>query len=391
MKKVLLFYLLSLFFITFFSTNLFSSYAFIFGAYNDYVYLANSLIHGNLSLENLPYSLIDISIYKGRYFWPLGPFPSILITPFVFIFGLAFKEWILKFLLTILSFLIVIKISKAKKLSAAKSYALAFFFIFGSVYTPIAALAISSYFSQVVGCFCILLAIYEFITNKRWFLIGILISFATLTRIELLLSSLFFLIFLFKKPLDLKKLLYFSVPIIMSLSILGSYNFVRFDNVLESGLTYIIDVNETKINKKFGLFSLKYIPTNLYYMLIKTPDPVNLDESHILKPPYLKTDYYGLSLFFLSPVLFLMFRLNLKDEETKIILFTIFLMALPLVLFYGIGYLQIGYRYAVGSLPFISLILIKTVKNISSRTLNILVGIGVITTWFFIIQILSGF
>ena len=49
-----------------------------------YVRLAESFLSGKLHLlVELPEHLHDTALYGGRYYWPLGPFPAVLLMPFV--------------------------------------------------------------------------------------------------------------------------------------------------------------------------------------------------------------------------------------------------------------------------------------------------------------------
>ena len=51
-----------------------------------YVRLAESFLSGNLHLlVELPEHLHDTALYGGRYYWPLGPFPAVLLMPVVLV------------------------------------------------------------------------------------------------------------------------------------------------------------------------------------------------------------------------------------------------------------------------------------------------------------------
>lgn len=154
-----------------------------------FVYLAYSFINGSFSLIHLPPTITDLSLYQGKFFWPLGPFPAVLLIPFVWIFKTMFLQGFIQFPLNILNFFLVYKISKTLKLRTGKAVLLAIFFIFGSVYTPIAAIPFSWYFAQVIATSLLLFAIYEFLNKKNYLVIGIALALATLTRTTLIVSS----------------------------------------------------------------------------------------------------------------------------------------------------------------------------------------------------------
>jgi len=383
---------LSLLFLIFLFIPLFALNLYSFGE-THHIYLANSFLQGSLSLVQLPQTLTDFAYFNGHYYWPQGLFPAVLLAPFVWIFSLNFQESFLKFPLTVINFWFVYKIALSLKLQKIKAIFISIFFIFGSVYTPVAAIPLSVYFSQVVTVTILLWAIYEFLNSKRYFLIGTLIALAFLTRATTIFASAFFLIPLLKKPLSAVNGLKFIIPITTALLLFGYYNYSRFGNILETGYHYQAD-GENPAGKDFtnrkliGLFSPKHIPTNLYYMLLKTPDPATNADSHSLQFPFAKTDYYGLSIFFTSPILFLLFRTNLKEQLSKIAMITCLLIALPIITYAGIGYFQIGYRYALDFLPFLLIPLAPAVKKVKLRNIQILIALGVFITWFFIIQTL---
>ena len=85
MKKVLIttletFFLITLFFFTI-------SALFIDWGEQQFSFLAQSFLHGSLDISQFPTALNDAVFFAGKYYWPLGPFPALILTPFVFIFN----------------------------------------------------------------------------------------------------------------------------------------------------------------------------------------------------------------------------------------------------------------------------------------------------------------
>lgn len=356
-----------------------------------FVFLAHSFLNGSFSFISLPETTNDLSLFNGKYFWPLGPFPAVIMMPFVLFFKTNFLQWPISFPLTIANFWLVIKIANKLNLSTTKSYFLSIFFIFGSVYTPNAVISFSWYFAHVVATSLLLLVIYEFLNKRRWLIIGTLIAFATLTRSTLILSSVFFLFYLLKKPVARINILKFFLPLTLAVFATFFYNYARFGSIFESGYKYQLIPEESALRRSYGLMSLQHIPSNLYYMLISTPLPVFEDSSHVLKFPYLIYDPYGISIFFMSPLLFLIFKANLKEKFVKASLITSAAIAIPIITYYGIGYVQLGYRYALDFLPFLLFPLSSAIKNTNEIKVGFLVFLGVLITWFFIFEKLAGF
>lgn len=355
-----------------------------------FVDLARSFISGSLSFTHVNNNISDYVLFNNKYYWPLGPFPSILLIPFVFFFK-SFSQSYISFLLTLINFYLIYKIARHFELDNQKSLLLTIFFIFGSVFTPLLALPASWYFAQVVAATLLIWATYEFLNKRRYFLIGFAIAIATATRFNLIFASLFFFFYLFKKPFNIVNIIKFASPIILSVAILGIYNYQRFGNALETGYNLQIIYDQADLRRAEGLFSLKHVPANLYYMLLQGPEPVLKDKSHDLSPPYVTFNNYGLSLFFISPVLFLIFKANYKKDLIKNCAATIIFMLIPIVTYYGIGQKQVSFRYALDFLPFIFLILADTAKKISIKILYPLVLFGVFFAIYFSLLYLLGF
>lgn len=356
-----------------------------------FVFLAKAFLNHSLSLTTLPPTIADLSLYNEKYFWPLGPFPAILLIPFVYIFDLNFTQGFIQVVLNVMNFFLIKKILEKLNIDHAKSFWISIFYIFGSVYTPVATIPFSWYFAQIVATSLILMAIYIYLSNKNWFFIGLMIALATLTRISLLLSLVFFVPSLIKNPPKFSKLAMFLAPVLVSICVIGIYNHLRFNSPFESGYKYQLIPEDAQKRRDEGLMSVKHIPANLYYMLLKTPDPILKEDYHVFKAPYLRFDDFGMSIFFMSPLLFIIFKAGTKDTYVKIAIITITILSLPIITYYGIGYKQVGFRYALDFFPFLLFLLASASKTIGISTIRTLTIIGIIITWFFTIEKLSGF
>ena len=137
--------------------------------------------------------------------------------------------------------------------------------------------------------------------------------------------------------------------------LLAGYNYQRFGNIFEQGYNYQILLTESLSKaREYGIFSLAHLPTNLYYFLLSVPLPIFRDGvSHVLKFPFVMADPWGMSIFITSPYFIYLFFLKYKDKISKLFLVSIFLTALPILLYYGVGFRQFGYRYSLDFLPFL--------------------------------------
>ncbi len=352
---------------------------------NSYHFLAYSFTKGSLSLVVKPNYLSDLTPFNGKYFWTTGPFPAFLLFPFALMFKLSFYESFIKAPLSLFNFWLILQIAKSLNLSSKKSRALALFYIFGSVYTPIMIIPISVYLSALVTTTLLLATIFEFLNKRRWLLIGFLVSFATLTRFTPILSVFFFLPYLIKEK-RFNLFVYFFAPILAGLLFLGIYNYSRFGNILETGHRYQLIEEEATRRRGIGVFSIQHIPANLYYMLLKSPDQVKNVAMEVFKFPFVKFNPYGTSVFILSPILFLLFRTHLKDKYVLPGLIATSAILIPITMYYGLGFRQIGYWHALDFFPFLIFPLVSALKKTSLIKVYILTALGIFITWFFIFQ-----
>lgn len=351
-----------------------------------FVFLAQSFIKGSFALINLPPTTADLSYFNNLYYWPLGPFPGIILMPFVAIFGIAFHQSYIQFPLNLLNAFLVFKIGKLLNLTEKRAIILSAFFIFGSVYTPTSLFPFSWYFAHVIATTLLLLSIYLHLTTKHRSLIGFLLGLTVLTRLTLIFSVPFFIFSILKKPQKLKSLTLLLLPIFLFLLLNSFYNYSRFENIFESGYSYQQVPEDAQKRRAEGIISLKHIPANLYYMFLKSPDPVLKDGYHVFKFPYIVYDPYGISIFIMSPILILIVKAKLKDKLVKEGLLTTLLLLIPITTYYGIGHIQVGYRYALDFFPLLLPALASAISRTNKYLLLTLTTLGIIMTWWLTLE-----
>jgi hypothetical protein len=69
--------------------------------------------------------------------------------------------------------------------------------------------------------------------------------------------------------------------------------------------------------------------------------------------PVLRPDGFGLSIFLTSPALLLALRADWRSSRTWLLAGAAVFTLAPSLLYYGGGWLQYGYRYALDSIPFV--------------------------------------
>jgi len=349
-----------------------------------FVKLAESFASGHLYFsEEYVSDLLaryDTVQINDKFYWPLGPLPAVLLMPFLFLtkFYSVNLQGLLNIFLVLATFFIVYRVSKKQGFIENDAIFLAIAFCFASMFMGVALRPSSWYFAHTVTVLFIFIALLEYFSKKRLWIIGILFGLIALTRMTATIGIIFFILDIFLNAKDsfrikFDKLVKLLLPFALLVMILLFYNYARFNNFFEQGYTNQILIEAHTKARSYGILSIKHLPGNLYYALLSVPEPVFKDQiSHVLTFPFIKSNWWGMSIFVTSPYLLCLFFMKLKDRLSKLLLITVFLVAVPLFLYYGIGYVQFGYRYALDFMPFLFLLFIKNYYDIKGKlTFNI--------------------
>ena len=150
---------------------------------------------------------------------------------------------------------------------------------------------------------------------------GVYLTAAMATRIDLVLATFFplFLLFASKEKNKLAQFFLFVSPILFGLAGIALYNEVRFGSIYEFGYTYHIPAiaSAAKMLVDHGTWSLFYIPTNFYYLFLKGFDVVTLPGTTFLTFPFLSVNPWGMSIFLTSPILFWCLKRQKNEQNSQ--------------------------------------------------------------------------
>lgn len=352
---------------------------------HEFTLLADSFLNGRLDLNKN--DELDCSFFKEKCYWSLGPFPALLMMPGVLLFkqiGLVFTQNYLQWLVIIAVFMACYFLAKKFGYDRRDSGWLALAFVAGSVFVGVALDARSWYFSQAISVLLALLALWEYFSKKRYWLIGCLMAALVATRLDMALAGCFFALdILLDKKISLKekfaRFVRLGLPVVAALSLLGWYNFARFGNIFETGYGFAavgLPIQEF-LRRQWGLFDPRFIPTNFFYYFMKMPEPVLLG-GYLLKAPYLKVSPLGLSFFLISPIFCRIFYLPDIRKVTVYAWVTSLLILFSLLCYYNVGYFQFGPRYLLDLLPFWFIILLYSFKDFKLRPAHrCLIGLSI--------------
>jgi len=338
-------------------------------------FVLKSLFEGKLNLNYIKHlqQYCDFSIYNEGVYSPFGIGFYATLMPFWLLLPKITFQGLTAIFFLLVSFIALYKIAIKMGLPENKSLWLLFFLASGTSIFPlvIASNSIPSFTIQIIGFAYLTLAILEYFYQKRFWLIGLLLMLAFLTRPPLILGSVFFILKIITEKYSLKQkiknLSILFIPLSLGVIIFAYYNFARFGTIFETGYQY-----QNVLIKNYGtnpvLLSFKNIFKNLYYFLLAPP-------TLIKGFPFFKPNGMGTGLLFISPVLFLTLFTLKKFKNVWISWTTVLVMSIIPLMWIDPGQWQIGYRFAVDFFPFLFLILFYFIRQnkLSKLTFALLV------------------
>lgn len=358
--------------------------------YDHYYYQALSWLNGKLDINNAPPELIDVVTYNGQRYLPLGVFPTVLTVPLVIIFGDNYRQAFLLYLVVAVSVWIGWRIvNKLKVVYPSSRIWLTALFFLSTVFFSCAIQPNGAwYVAHIVTVCFLLLAINESLGKRRAVLIGLYVGIAAATRFTALFSFPFFVWLLtIQDPIEpltprekirlepfkviAIRYVLFGLGIGIPLFLYFLNNYLRFGSFLESGynLATLAKKDSLSLARAEGLFSLAHLPKNLYYFLLAVPEPYNgslvgnLADKPVLVFPFLRPSPWGMSLFITTPAVIYIFKATLRHPLVQACWVGIVVCAIPIITYYGVGWSQFGYRYALDFTPFIWLLIVFVLKE----------------------------
>ena len=332
-----------------------------------YVYLAQSLLHGKLSLlADRPPGDNDWASYHGHWYVSFPPFPALVIAPLVAVFGTAVWDRLFWALLAGLtpSLLYVLlrhlRETGASARSRRDDLLLTALFAFGSSFYYTAVQGTVWFAAHVVACALTALSLLWSVGAKRPLLAGSALGLAFMTRPTTLLLGVFFGLEALatsrqagteapQSPRDLfrgldlrragKKLALFTLPLLATLGIAMWMNAARFDDPFEFGHSHLSIRWSSRIDT-WGLFNYHFLSKNLAVFLAALPWLSAV-------PPYLKLSRHGLALWVTTPALLLVLWPKRSSLTMTGLSLAVAAVAIADLFYQNSGWIQFGYRFSL--------------------------------------------
>jgi hypothetical protein len=334
--------------------------------YNYYVRLADAFLHGRVFLLDNPAWLNELIPFAGGYYVVYPPFPAVIMTPLVAVFGLNLDQTLVSLFFgaftVVLAYILACDIRKSQSLAPNRSFSVwaAVLFGFGTIFWWIASVGSVWLIAQVFATFFMFLALHESFNKSRPLLIGLLVGASYWCRLPTILGIFFFAILI----LNRQPAQQWSIKIRQALPSLAklavgagvfvllnfAYNYVRFGTPLDAGYWMIPGIqNEPWFSK--GLFSFSYISDNLVPFFAGLPT-ITLDPFAIIFP------LTGTAIWLTTPAFVFTLKSKLRDVVTISCWIAVF--AIAFVIFTkGLSGWGFGYRYALDFYPFLFVLTLK--------------------------------
>ena len=349
--------------------------------YNNFVRLADAILHGRLYLTN-DVSMLEIAPFQGKYYIVPPPFPAILILPVVALFGLSTNQTLLSIffgsLNVSLAFLAARAISKNRNIQIWT----AAMFGFGTIHWWVATAGGVWTFSHTVSSTFLFIAILLTLYESHPFYTGAALGASYWTRLPTILSFPFFLAmdsdkYLkqeenrgFYNRLELSPVIWLGAGAGIFILLNIGYNLVRFHTPFDVSYYLIPGVLQEPYYQK-GIFDIMYIPRHLKVFFAGFPKII--DEF-----PYVTFSWSGMAIWITTPAFVYSFFAGIKNRLAIGCWLSIIFIALINFCHGTWGFSQFGYRFAMDFYPFLFLLTVKGIGPDIRWHHKVLIIIGIL-------------
>lgn len=333
---------------------------------NAYVFFAESLLRGDLTLTGMHY-YGDLVSFNGQYYLPYPPLPSLVLLPFVFLFGADTNVVLISIFISFANFVLLYRIlSRLRIEQPVLSWSLMAFF-FGTSYWYAFFTTHSVYaFAHICSLLFQLLFLHELLGSRRAWLMGVYIGCSMLCRqFTVFYMVIPLAVIVFSWDLTWKGKFRQLTALVLPFAILAGgylyYNFIRFGDPFDTGYGNIVYIGEAKERVEMhGVFSIKYVLFNLYTHLLKGFNIVFEGKGML----HLKDmDLWGTSLLSASPFIVFALRRNVQVPYRVWIWLSIVLIFSGILFYHNNGYHQVNaMRFTLDFLPLLMILLAAGVR-----------------------------
>ena len=346
----------------------------------NYTLQADAWIHGRLDVVNIgPW--LDVLPWRGGWYVVEAPFPAVLMTPLVLIFGRGANQAFLSAVLGAVATGAAWELCKRLGTSTRARIALTAFFALGTDVFWCAAQGDVWFVAHASAVCFTMLALVEVSGKRRGLLVALYAGAAAFSRYPLLPLLCLYPLLMVDAPRRRRILGSYAGTVAALLVLWVWYNEARWGTVTDIGfeLFYRYYYVPGHQGAHAMMLDVHNVPNQLWNFFVHPP-------VFFSRPPWVGAEQFGLALTYTSPALCC--ALFARGPVLRIV--TLWAMALaaaaPSLLYYDAGGIQFGMRHALDFEPFVFALMVLAVGRrfgwIPTALVAWSVAVGLWGLWF---------
>jgi hypothetical protein len=333
-----------------------------------FVYQADAFLHGQLALTvPRPPNLNDWVLRDGRWYVSFPPFPALLMTPFVALFGLSFNDVTFTLFFSAANVALFYRLLRRIQPDRAgwEHATFALIYGFGTLAWSCGIRGEVWYTAETIGVTLTLLYLHAALGARHPILAGLAVACAAITRAPLAFSAVFFLFEALSPdgPVEwgrlrdparwraaLPKLVPYALAIGAVAVPMAWMNHARFGSFGEFGHSHLYANRVNEQIRQYGLFHFAFLERNLHDAFTRLPEIQ-------LRPFRIGFNGEGMSLFVTTPLFLYLLAPKQKPRLYRALWLTVALVAIPGFFYQNSGYFQFGFRFSLDYTPYLILLL----------------------------------
>jgi hypothetical protein len=285
----------------------------------------------------------------------------VLLLPFVAIWGLGTNQTLLAIALAAVGVAAAWRVARLIGVSRGWTYLLAAFLLFGTSYAYCCANGDVWYVAHSGAVAFTMLALAECLGRRVPWRVALWALCAGYCRYPMMLALPAYAIALWPQvraaPVRLA-----GVAAVGALFAFPSawYNYARWGSIADEGFAKFYRIMDAGKVDPSPPFALKNVGMQLHFFFLQQP--------HVIPTaPYLIAGTFGTALTYTSPALLIALLAPIRERAVQLLWFATALCAIPALLYYSTGMVQLGARHALDFIPFLYALMAYAIRARPSR------------------------
>ena len=325
--------------------------------FNNFVWLADAWLQGKPYLPHFPGDWIDAVPYHGRAYVIEAPLPAVLMLPFVKIWGLQANETMVSIALGGTGTAAAWRVARLIGVPRGWTTLLVTFLLFGTSYAYCAADGSVWCIAHAGAVAFTLLAIAECLGSRVPWRVALWALCAAFCRYPMMLAVPAYALAVWPQIRARPARLAGAVAVGALFAIPSAlYNYARWGTIADVGFTKFYRTMDMGKDDPAPPFALKNLVMQLHFYLAEPP--------HVIAaPPYLIAGHFGTALTITSPALAIALLAPIRERAVQLLWLATALCAIPALLYYSTGMVQLGARHALDFIPFLYALMAYAIRT----------------------------